>query len=144
MLYNIGVLKNLRKFMEKTPVLESLFNKGVGLRSSTLLIRHSSTGFLVNFKKFLKNNFFTEHLLTTASVILYKYQIINKYNSGLSIFQTSTGWVVSTNLCWILKSTVSFALKGNAQFVQKVTFKPLMDFKQKHYGSWKYSKSCYF
>ena len=26
-------------------------------------------------------------------------------------------------------------LKGNAQFVQKVTFEPLMDFKQNHYES---------
>ena len=34
--------------------------------------------------------------------------------------------------------------KSNAQFVQKVTFKPLMNFKQNHYGSWKYYKSCYF
>ena len=33
--------------------------------------------------------------------------------------------------------------KGNAQFVQKVTFEPLTDFKQNHYGSWKYYKSCY-
>ena len=35
-------------------------------------------------------------------------------------------------------------LKGNAQFVQKVTFEPLMDFIQNHYGSWKYYKTCYF
>ena len=35
-------------------------------------------------------------------------------------------------------------LKGNMQFIQKVTFEPLMDFKQNHYGSWKYYKSCYF
>ena len=34
--------------------------------------------------------------------------------------------------------------KGNAQFVQKLTFEPLMDFKQNHYGSWKYYKSSYF
>ena len=34
--------------------------------------------------------------------------------------------------------------KGNAQFVQKVTFEPLINFKQNHYGSWKYYKSCYF
>ena len=33
--------------------------------------------------------------------------------------------------------------KGNAQFVQKVTFEPLDEFK-KTYGSWKYYKSCYF
>ena len=35
-------------------------------------------------------------------------------------------------------------LKGDAQFVQKVTFGTLTDFKQNHYGSWKYYKSCYF
>ena len=35
-------------------------------------------------------------------------------------------------------------LKGNAQFIQKVTFETLMDFKQNHCGSWKYYKSCYF
>ena len=35
-LYKIGVLKNLAKFTEKTPVLVSLFNKGVGLKPSTL------------------------------------------------------------------------------------------------------------
>ena len=35
-------------------------------------------------------------------------------------------------------------VKGNAQFVQKVTFEPSMDFKQNHYGCWKYYKSCYF
>ena len=33
------------------------------------------------------------------------------------------------------------ALKGNVQFVQKVTFEPLMDFKQNHYESCKYYKS---
>ena len=33
--------------------------------------------------------------------------------------------------------------KGNALFVQKLTFEPLMDFKQNHYGSWEYNKSFY-
>ena len=35
-------------------------------------------------------------------------------------------------------------LKGNAQFVQKVTFEPLMNFKLDHFGSWKCYKSYYF
>ena len=35
-------------------------------------------------------------------------------------------------------------LKGHVQFVQKVIFEPLMDFKQNHYGSWKYYKSYTF
>ena len=30
--------------------------------------------------------------------------------------------------------------KGNVQFVQKVTFQPLMDFKQNHHRIWKYYK----
>ena len=34
--------------------------------------------------------------------------------------------------------------KGNTQFVQKMTFEPLIDFKQNHSGSWKYDKSCNF
>ena len=47
MLYKIGVLKNLAKLTEETLVLESLFNKGVGLRPSTLLERDSCTGVLL-------------------------------------------------------------------------------------------------
>ena len=43
------------------------------------------------------------------------------------------------NRCTFIKKS-----KGNAQFFQKVTFEPLMNFKQNHYGSWKYYKSCYF
>ena len=35
-------------------------------------------------------------------------------------------------------------VKGNPQFVQKVTFEPLMDFKQNHYGSWKCYTGSYF
>ena len=44
----------------------------------------------------------------------------------------------------ITQYEISFFIKGNAPFVQKVTFKPLMDFKQNYYGSWKYYKSCCF
>ena len=38
----------------------------------------------------------------------------------------------------------SVILKENAQFVKKLTFEPLMDFKRNHCKSWKYYKSCYF
>ena len=35
--------------------------------------------------------------------------------------------------------------RGNTQFVQKVTFETLMNFKQNHHRSWKITyKSCYF
>ena len=37
-----------------------------------------------------------------------------------------------------------FTLKGNAQLIQEVTYESLMDFKQNHYGNWKYYKNCYF
>ena len=35
-------------------------------------------------------------------------------------------------------------MKGNVQFFQKVTFEPLVDFKQNHYGSWKITKAATF
>ena len=40
------------------------------------------------------------------------------------------------------RNIYSFSLKGKAQFVQKVTLEPLMDFQQKHWG-WKYYKTKY-
>ena len=42
------------------------------------------------------------------------------------------------------KEITEAAIKGDALFVQKVTFELLMDFKQNHYGSWRYHKSWYF
>ena len=44
---------------------------------------------------------------------------------------------------WIFWKMTQNHVKGNAQF-QKLTFESLMDFKQNHYGSRKYFKSCYF
>ena len=38
---------------------------------------------------------------------------------------------------------INLQVKGNAQFVQKVTFEPLIDFKQNYYANWKCYKSCY-
>ena len=45
---------------------------------------------------------------------------------------------------WIFWKITQNHVKGNAQFVQKLTFESLMDYKQNHYGSWKYFKSSYF
>ena len=39
---------------------------------------------------------------------------------------------------------INLQVKEDVQFVQKVTFEPLIDFKQNHYGNWKCYKSCYF
>ena len=81
---------------EKTPVLESLFKKGVGLRPSTLLKRHTlAQVFSVNFRKFLKTTFLPN--TSGKRVWLYLTNIV-AFMSGLSFFQTSTGWVISTDL----------------------------------------------
>ena len=42
------------------------------------------------------------------------------------------------------KEITEATIKGDALFVQKVIFELLMDFKQNHYGSWRYHKSWYF
>ena len=41
---------------------------------------------------------------------------------------------------WTLQKLKTFyaLFRGNTQFFQKVTFEPLMDFKQNHHRSWKY------
>ena len=76
------------------------------------------------------------------------------YKTVMSEANVKTNRMVSTN--WTYHKERSFAsnyfiflkillqLKGNVQLVQKVTFEPLVDFKQNYYGSWKYQKSCYF
>ena len=46
------------------------------------------------------------------------------------------------DLQWNLLKRLKEKVKGHAQFVQKVTFEHLMDFKKNHYESWKYYKSC--
>ena len=43
-----------------------------------------------------------------------------------------------------LNKYIANILKRNAQFVQKETFGALMNFKQNHYGRWKYYKNFYF
>ena len=45
---------------------------------------------------------------------------------------------------FLSKGMSNLYLKKHRIFVQKVTFEPMMDFKQKHYRSCKYYKSCYF
>ena len=64
-----GVLKKFTKFTGKD-LCQSLFlNKVAGLRPATLLKkRFWHWCFPVNFAKFLRTPFFTEHLRKTASV----------------------------------------------------------------------------
>ena len=54
--------EKFRKFYRKTPVPESFFNKVVGLKPATLLKKRLwHRCFPVNFVKFLRTPFFTEH-----------------------------------------------------------------------------------
>ena len=39
---------------------------------------------------------------------------------------------------------IAFSIKINNKKLDQVTFEPLMNFKQSHYGSWKYSKAASF
>ena len=66
--------------------------------------------FYCNFAACFQNSFSEEHLWVAASVFTYMYLITN--------------------------SIVCQYFKGNAQFVQNLTFEPLMAFKQKHYRSY--------
>ena len=57
-----GVLRNFRKFTGKHLRQSLFFNKVTGLRSETLLKKRLwHKCFLVNFVKFLRTPFFTEH-----------------------------------------------------------------------------------
>ena len=63
-----GVLRNFAKFTGKHLSQGLLFNKAAGLRPATLLKKRLwHRCFPVNFAKFFKNTFFTEHLRMTAS-----------------------------------------------------------------------------
>ena len=63
------VLRNIAKFTGKHLCQSLFFNNVAGLRPVTSLKeRLWHTCFPVNYSKFLRTSFFTEHLWTTASV----------------------------------------------------------------------------
>ena len=63
-----GVLKNFAKITGKLLWQSLFFNKVAVLRPATLLKKRLwHRYFAVNFVKFLRTHFFTEHLRTTAS-----------------------------------------------------------------------------
>ena len=97
-----SVLRNIAKFTEKH-LCQSLFcNKVAGLRPATLLkMRLWHRCFPVNFAKFLRTPFFTEHLKR----LLLAFQIIKKllkegYNEGL--FLLSSYVVLDYNLEYVI------------------------------------------
>ena len=49
---------------------------------------------------------------------------------GLLLFRKAWDMPVLFSICFY---KIHINIKGNMQFVQKVTFEPLMDFKQNHY-----------
>ena len=65
-----GVLRKFAKFTGKHLCQSLFFNKVAGLRPATLLKKRLwRRCFPVNFVKFLRTPFLTEHLRTTASVL---------------------------------------------------------------------------
>ena len=70
-----SVLRNFAKFTGKQPCQSPFFNKVAGLRPVTLLEkRFWHKCFPVNFAKFLRTPFLTEHLWTTASACSFFIQ----------------------------------------------------------------------
>ena len=68
-----GVLKKFHKIHLKTPVLESLFNRVLGMRHATLLkkrLRHRCI--YVNFVKFLRTSFLQNTSVFCLTVSLHK------------------------------------------------------------------------
>ena len=79
----------------KTPVPETLFNKFAGLRPATLLKKSLwHRCFPVNFAKFLRTPFFTEHLrwlLLYQAVFQYDQK---KQDKNVNIFRTKRAFKV--------------------------------------------------
>ena len=69
MFYKKGVLKNFAKFTEKYLRWNLFFNKVADLSPATLLKKPPTQVFSCEFCKILKNNFSTEHLRKTDSVL---------------------------------------------------------------------------
>ena len=88
-----GVLKNFAEFTGKQLCQSLFFNKVAGLRCATLLKKKLwYRCFPVNFAKFFRTSFFTEHLRVTASedaksalMICYK-EMCDKFTGQISFF----------------------------------------------------------
>ena len=66
-------------------------------------------------------------------------QLVVQYNC---LTATSDSMITEGNFITTAR-TLKPLLSENVKFIQKVTFGPLMDFKQNHYGIWKYYKNSY-
>ena len=76
-----------------------------------------------------------------ANFIFYFYFLFYFYRCFKEYFSLITLEISQENFHNFI---INLQVKGNAQFVKKVTFEPLIDFKQNHYAKWKCYKNCYF
>ena len=84
-----SVLRNFVKITGKRLCQGLFFNKVAGLRPAQLRKkRHLHSCFPLNFAKFLRTPFFTEHVWTTVSYISFSY-ILEKFESILTGLQIS-------------------------------------------------------
>ena len=104
----------------KTPVRESLFNKVVGLRPATLLKKRPwHRWFPVNFVRFLRTSFLTEHLRwLLLEACLYKQFLTHISPSGNTVgtaLRPKSALLCKTTLCKLCKppqSTLRVSLGG--------------------------------
>ena len=137
---------------------------------ATLLKLLSTVDILLPALQLLRNNFLKEPLRKTVEATFTCFNVMTFKQPPEMFYKTAIpknfAILQGKHLCWslFLMKLLAWRLatllkrdcntdvfrwilqifKGNAQFVQKATFEPLMGFKQNHYGSWKYYKSCYF
>ena len=80
-----SVIKSFEKFATKHLCQNLFFNKVTGVRPATLFKKRPwHRCFRVNFAKFLRTHFFTEHLWVTASDLV-KHQTFWKSSERLSV-----------------------------------------------------------
>ena len=96
--YEKGVLRNFAKLTGKHTCQSLFFNKVAGFRSATLLKkRFWHRCFPVNFTKFLRTHFLTEHLqwLLLAFVrLLFVISQLNHLASKIKVFHCSVAVVL--------------------------------------------------
>ena len=106
MFFKKGVLRNLTKFTGKHLCKSLFFNKVAGLRPAALLKKRLwHRCFPVNFAKFLRTPFFTEHLHATAS-----------QNNKLTLEPSKATCNKSLALCIFLLTPVSNFLRIPSAF----------------------------
>ena len=108
-----GVLRNFTKFTGKHLCQSLFFNKVVGPRPATLLKKRLwHRCFPVNFVKFPRTPFFTEHLWTTASepgreTLLKKRLLYRCFPMNFAKFLRTP--IFTEHLWWLLLCLISYS-----------------------------------